>query len=130
MNIISVIDNLKGMVHLTPADESDVIAAEKELGVTFADDYRAYVLTYGQISAKGIELTGVTRFPRISVCNVTKDERECNERIPASMYVVESTGLEGVVILQDNSGKIYSVEPGTDPRHIFDSLSDYLRSLQ
>ena len=129
MKIIDVIENLKELRHLQPASEAEIEAAEQELGVTFAKDYREYVAAYGVISAFGVELTGVTHFPRLSVCNVTQMERESNNLIPSSMYVVDSTGLEGLVILQDQEGVIYSAAPNQEPKRIFDSLADYLESL-
>ena len=59
-----------------------IIEAEKELGVSFADDYTKYVEKYGVISARGIELTGVTAHERLSVVSVTKKERNMNSNIP------------------------------------------------
>ena len=68
-----------------------IIEAEKELGVSFADDYTKYVEKYGVISARGIELTGVTTHERLSVVSVTKKERNMNSNIPENMYVTMLT---------------------------------------
>ena len=46
--------------------------------------------------------------------------------LPSNMYVVESTGIEGIVILQDENGTIYSAAPNQEPQKIYDSLADYL----
>ena len=126
MNIVNVINNLEDMDHLLPACNEDVATAEKELGLTFAREYKEYVMEFGVVSANGKELTGITAFPRLNVVEVTKKEREYNENIPSNMYVVESTGLEGIVILQDESGAVYSSAPNQEPRKIYDSLADYL----
>ena len=68
-DIIQTINNLENMRFIKPTSMEQIIEAEKELGVNFADDY---VKKYGVISAKGIELTGVTNYERLSVVSVTK----------------------------------------------------------
>ena len=73
-DIIQIISNLEDMRFIKPASMEQIIEAEKELGVSFADDYTKYVEKYGVISARGIELTGVTTHERLSVVSVTKYE--------------------------------------------------------
>lgn len=129
-DIIKVIDNLTGMRHLSAAEKIDIITAEADLELNFAEDYKKYVSTYGLITANGIEITGVCKSPRLNVVNATLQEREMNPDIPGDMYVIESTGFEGMIILQDADGFIYSVVPNRKPEKIFDSLADYLLDLQ
>ena len=69
--ILMIMSNLEDLRFLKPATEAEVTAAEKELGVIFAEDYREYVLKYGVISGRGIELTGVTSAKRLDVVTVT-----------------------------------------------------------
>lgn len=71
-DIIQIISNLEDMRFIKPASMEQIIEAAKELGVSFADDYTKYVEKYGVISARGIELTGVTTHERLSVVSVTK----------------------------------------------------------
>ena len=103
-----------------------IIEAEKELGVNFANDYTRYVEKYGAISAKGIELTGVTICERLNVIPVTKRERNMNPNIPANMYVIENTAINGLISLQDETGKIYTVTPNETPKLSYNSLSEYI----
>lgn len=127
-DIIQIISNLEDMRFIKPASMEQIIEAEKELGVSFSDDYTKYVEKYGVISARGIELTGVTTHERLSVVSVTKRERELNSNIPANMYVIENIAIDGLVALQDETGKVYSVTPNGKPKLIYNSLSEYVEN--
>lgn len=129
-DIVETIQGLENLRHLRPATKTDILVAENTLGVQFADDFKTYVLLYGVITAKGVEITGIADSPRLSVVDVTMKERELNSNIPSDMYVIETTGIEGIIILQDQTGIIYSLSPSGTPKVIFPSLAGYLRSLQ
>lgn len=128
-DIIQIISNLEDVRFLKPASMEEILEAEKELGVRFADDYIKYVEKYGAISARGIELTGVTTHERLSVVAVTKKERELNLNIPANMYVIENIAIDGVIALQDETGKIYTITPNGNPKLKYNSLSEYVEKL-
>lgn len=125
-DIIQTISNLENMRFIKPASMEQIIEAEKELGVNFADDYTKYVEKYGAISAKGIELTGVTIYKRLSVVSVTKRERNMNPNIPTNMYVIENIAIDGLIALQDETGKVYTVTPNKTPKLSYNSLSEYI----
>ncbi len=125
-DIIQTINNLENMRFIKPASIEKIIEAEKELGVNFADDYIKYVKKYGVISAKGIELTGVTNYKRLSVVFITKKERNINPNIPANMYVIENIAIDGIIALQDETGKVYTVTPNETPKLSYNSLSEYI----
>lgn len=125
-DIIKTISNLENMRFIKPAPMEQIIKAEKELGVNFADDYTKYVEKYGAISAKGIELTGVTIYKRLSVVSITKKERNMNPNIPANMYVIENIAIDGLIALQDETGKVYTVTPNKTPKLSYNSLSEYI----
>lgn len=114
------------MRFIKPASIEQIIEAEKELGVNFADDYIKYVKKYGVISAKGIELTGVTNYKRLSVVFITKKERNINPNIPANMYVIENTAIDSLITLQDETGKVYTITPNETPKLSYNSLSEYI----
>ncbi len=126
-SIIDLIKNLKNVVYLGKVNYEEIENAEKTLNLKFSDEYKLYVSEFGVISAVGIELTGIISSPRLSVIEVTKREKECNENIPDNMYVIENTTLEGLIILQDQFGAIYSIMPNSSPKKIFNSLYEYLK---
>ena len=121
--ILMIMSNLEDLRFLKPATEAEVTAAEKELGVIFAEDYREYVLKYGVISARGIELTGVTTAKRLDVVTVTKAEREMAS-IPENMYVIENVAIDGIVVLQNTAGEVFSIAPLEPLKRICSSLSE------
>lgn len=125
-DIIQIISNLEDMRFIKPASMEQIIEAEKELGVSFADEYTKYVEKYGVISARGIELTGVTTHERLSVVSVTKKERNMNSNIPANMYVIENIAIDGIIALQDETGKVYTITPNGTPKLSYNSLSEYV----
>ena len=125
-DIIQTISDLENMRFIKPTPVEQIIEAEKELGVNFADDYTKYVKKYGVISAKGIELTGVTNYKRLSVVFITKKERNINPNIPANMYVIENTAIDSLIALQDETGKVYTVTPNKTPKLSYNSLSEYI----
>lgn len=124
--IIRLISDLEDMRHLMPASAAQVREAERALGLRFAPDYAAYVQTYGAISARGIELTGVTRHQRLSVAVVTQQERALNPLLPRHMYVIENIGIDGLLALQEESGRVYTIAPNQPPQPLCDSLCDYV----
>ncbi len=128
--ILTVISELKRMLHLSPATKMDVQKAEFDLGLSFSEEFKEYVLAYGVITAYRVEITGICSSKRLNVVDVTKAEREMNPYIPMDMYVIESTGYEGVIILQNAQGEIFSLVPHGVPKKIFESLADYLIDLQ
>ena len=125
-NIIQTINNLENMRFIKPASMEQIIEAEKELGLNFAEDYTKYLEKYGVISARGIELTGVTTCERLNVIYVTKRERNMNPNIPANMYVIENIAIDGLIALQDETGKVYTVTPNKTPKLSYNSLSEYI----
>lgn len=114
------------MRFIKPVSMEQIIKAEKELGVNFANDYIKYVKKYGAISAKGIELTGVTTCERLNVISVTKRERNMNPNIPTNMYVIANIAIDGLITLQDETGKVYTVTPNESPKLSHKSLSEYI----
>lgn len=125
-NIIQVISNLEDMRFIKAASADEIKKAESILGVEFARDYREYVSTYGVISARGVELTGITHHERLSVVCVTERERILNSNIPSDMYVIENIGIDGIVALQDKKGIIYTITPKGKPQKMCDSLVEYI----
>lgn len=125
-DIIQTINNLEDMRFIKPVSMEQIIKAEKELGLNFANDYIKYVKKYGTISAKGIELTGITTCERLNVISVTKRERNMNPNIPANMYGIENIAIDGIIALQDETGKVYTITPNGTSKLICNSLSEYI----
>jgi hypothetical protein len=105
---------------------SQVEECEAELELEFAPDFKEYLLKYGQLSIDASELTGVVGEPYLNVENLTKDERKYIPGEYADMYVIESLGVDGIVIWQATDGQVFQTIPGAIPEKIYDSFEEYL----
>ena len=105
----------------------DMIAdAEKELGISFADDFKDFLQAIGGCMCFGHEIKGITHDPNFDVIYATKEIRKSIDLVPHSWYVVEDTHMDGIVILQDKNGVIYQMSPNTMPTRIAKSLEHYI----
>lgn len=127
MSALSIlIKNASDFVSLQPADSLSIKAAENELGLHFAPDYKDYLSVFGVASFDGKELTGICKSERLSVVYSTKRVRQFYSLFPQKAYVIEDLGFDHVYIIQDSSGKVYSYGPSDSAKMIAESLQDYL----
>lgn len=107
---------------------SDVKSAESKLRVKFNDEFIKIQLQFGRFIGDGIELTTVaTKTQYSNVIDVTKKCRELNPEVPTDMYVIEDTGMNGIVIWQNTDGNVFMSKPNKGLRKICGSLSDYIK---
>jgi hypothetical protein len=126
--IIQVINSLSDLLPLKPATAIQITDAELQLRVSFASEYKEYLASFGAIMADGIELSGIAKSELRNVVSLTKREWELNPKVPHTMYVVENTCVDGIIIWQDTNGAIYQSTPNVEPKQIAISLSDYISS--
>lgn len=125
-DIVTVIKSLRNMRCLTPATEDAVKKAERDLNLSFADDYSTYLINFGVASGTGIELTGLIDSKRLNVVEVTKKARRLYKKFPDYAYVIENSGVNGMLIIQDGHGTIYSILPGGGAKRLCGSLAEYV----
>ncbi len=125
-DIITVIGGLNGLISLQGASKESVEYAEQTLGLSFAADYRRYLEKYGVISARHIEITGLTESKRLNVVDTTLTMRQKNQ-LPPDMYVVEDPGIEDILMLQNCKGEIFEFQ-NHQIKKVYNSLADYLLS--
>lgn len=126
-NIVDVIKALPGLLPLHGATYKEIDQAEAALGLHFAEDYEQYLVTFGAIVADGIELTGIANSAHRNVVNCTKKAWELNQNVNRKCYVLEDTGVDGIVIWQHVSGRVYATRPGGVPEKIAGSLCEYIQ---
>ncbi len=126
--IVEVINNLSSLLPMKPASDTQITDAELQLRVSFADEYKDYLSEFGAIMADGIELSGIAKAEHRNVVAMTKKERELNPKVPNTMYVIENTCVDGIIIWQDTKGMIYQTQPNTEPKKIADSMAEYVSS--
>lgn len=125
-SIVTTIQALPDLLSLKSASNTEITDAELQLKIRFSDEYKEYLSAFGAIVADGFELTGIAKSEHRDVVLVTKQEWALNTNVPHEMYVVESTGVDGIIIWQETSGKIYRTSPGTQPKEIAESLNNYI----
>lgn len=126
--IIEVINNLDNLLALKSATMDDVENVEIELALPLAEEYKEYLLKFGAIIADNVELTGIAKSKNRDVVQVTKREWAANNKISHKLYVVENIGIDGIIVWQDSSGKVYESRPNHGATQIADSLAEYLKS--
>lgn len=126
-HIVKIIQSLQNYRKAGKATKIEIVDAEISLRLNFSDEYKEYLEEFGAVSAYGMELTGLISVEYRNVVNVTKEEWELNLKIPHTMYVVENTFVDGIVIWQDTNGLIYQSTSGTEAKQIANSLAEYLQ---
>lgn len=126
-NIVDTIRSLPMLEQMGGVSRSDIVDAELQLRTSFSEEYKDYLLTFGAISAKSIELTGIIKAEYLNVVAVTKQEWELNVNVPHNMYVIENTYIDGIIIWQSTSGEIFKTTPGSAPKMIAPSLNVYIQ---
>ena len=124
-NIITKIKGTPNLYHATGCTTRQLKEAQNELGIEFPEEYIDYVKEYGAISFYGTEWTGLNVDGYLNVVEATKQERELNSTIPVDCFVVENQGIEGIIIISDGKGLIYSLQYG-NKKLLCESLLEYL----
>ena len=127
-SIIKVIKEIDDMIVGTGADNASIQAAEAALNLSFSEEYREYVRHYGCMSFDGRELTGISSIERFDVVAITQQQRKFYPDLPSEWYVIEQLNIDGIVIWQSDTGKIYQTMPYSAPEKICDSLSEYIEN--
>ena len=120
---------MKAFKARTPATNEQIANAEETLGLSFAKEYKEYLLEFGCASIYGHEFTGICKAARLDVVSVTTEQKNCFDGIPDDWYVIEETNIDGVVIWQNSGGKIYASAPKKLAEEIASSLADYLEQV-
>ena len=125
-DITTIINSLPDLLTLKKATEEMINAAEKELNLTFADEFKQYLKTFGAIIADGIELTGIANSEYRHVVPFTKESWILNPNVPHNFYVIEDLHVNGVIIWQDCLGKVYRSAPNAQLEVIANSMKQYI----
>lgn len=128
--IIDIVNSLPELLSTGAADGEAIKRAEKELNLKFASEYKEYLGEFGSVLADDIEITGIAKSKNRNVVAVTLREWELNPQVEHNLYVVENLGIDGIIIWQDESGRVYESTPNNKPKKIADSLADYIESHQ
>lgn len=127
MNIVEKIKKIDDLdiISNNGASEEQILRAEKRLELKFPEEYKDYVKEFGAISFLGNEWTGLNVDGYLNVVNMTEDERALNEFFPKKYFVIENIGVDRMLIISDEKGKIYTIQYDKI-KFLCNSLSEYL----
>ena len=126
MSVVEYIKNQTEAFYGPGSDKSIIEKSEILLKLSFSDEYKNYLNAVGIAAVNGHELTGISESERLNVADVTLRAKEQIE-VPDDFYVVEETGIDGIIIWQNSIGEIYATQPGLKTTKLNDSLLDYLQ---
>lgn len=124
--IVSTLKSFSDLLSQKPAKDAEISKAETLLSLSFAPEYREYLSEFGAAVVGSHELTGLSKSERLNVVDVTKREWDINPQVPHSMYVVENAAIDGIIVWQDATGKVFKSSPNCAPEEIAGSLVEYL----
>lgn len=123
--IIEKINTIENLYHAKGCTYKQINDAQEELGITFPDDYIDILREYGAISFYGTEWTGLNVDDYLNVVSVTKKEKAINSSFPADCFVLENQGIDGLVIICNETGEVFSLQYSKIEK-IHNSISNYL----
>ena len=126
MNIVEKIKAIPNLCHLKGCSTNQIKLAQRELDLEFPDEFIDYVKEFGAISFFGTEWTGLNVDGYLNVVDATKNERKLGKDFPKGYFVLENQAIDGILILVDNTGAVYSYQSGNKPMLICESMSEYL----
>ena len=128
----SIVDILRGKKYFVceqGATPAEIEHAQGTLGLTFAEDYRAYLEECGSASYEGHELTGISKDLNLDVVTVTANNIRSNPNVHMPLYVIEETHIDGIIIWQAPDKQIYQTGMGTKPVKIAENLAEYVNGV-
>ena len=126
--VINELEKKYKVYHANGVSLETIEVAEKELQLSFSEEYKTYLSLYGAISFSSHEFTGLGVNGYLNVVHATKKERSLDDNFPKNCILIENTGIDGILILQDKSGKVYSYENRKN-KEIAPSLKFYFESI-
>lgn len=123
--IIEKIKKIDKLYHAKGCTTKQIMEAQKELGLTFPDEYVDIIKEYGTISFYGTEWTGLNVDEYLNVVSVTKQEKEMNNAFPADCFVLENQGIDGLIVIANEAGQVFILQFSKIEK-IHDSISSYL----
>ncbi|MCB1614715.1 MAG: SMI1/KNR4 family protein [Pseudomonadales bacterium] len=127
LNTIKKIEEKFKLYKTKGASEEIIAEAERQLNLRFSEDYKKYLSMYGAISFGSTELTGLNIDCYANVVSVTLKEAQKNKFFPKGSIVLENTGVEGLLILQQPDGEVYEWQNGKKGAS-FRNLEEFLES--
>ena len=124
-SIVDKIKQIEGLSAIEGCSLKQLREAQKELEITFPDEYVDYVRNFGCIDFGSTEWTGLNIEGRLNTVFATKKEQSVNDDFPAGFFVLENLGIDAKLIIVNEAGKVYLLQY-EKKKLICNSISEYL----
>ncbi len=128
MAITEFIKEKSGVLFTGGVSVEKILEAENKLGVHFSEEYKEFLREFGAASFGDHEILGLGSSERLDVVASTIAEREKNAGCCfQKWYIVEMTGVDGIVIWQNRKGEVFINSCGRRPKKTALSIEEYLK---
>ncbi|MCM1141853.1 MAG: SMI1/KNR4 family protein [Muribaculum sp.] len=128
-NFVTYIKSLEKAHCSGPVSQGLIIKSESNLGVKFSNEYVLFLQNFGNMMYRHVEILGLNTNHIDDCVSYTVEAREEDESIPSDMYVIANAGIDGVLILQNTEGDVFSHYPFSECIKKASSLENFIRSL-
>ena len=114
-----------------PASQAQIEQAERELGITFSQEYRGYLLSAGVLSYESQETygLGVAEDSHLNIITALKDFRSI-KGFPVSYIPLVDIGDGHYYIYDNATQKVLSIAlPDLGTREVSTNMEDFLNGL-
>lgn len=124
-NIIEKLNSIKNLEKVGGCSTSQIKLAEKELNITFPNEYIEFLTEFGAIRFGSIEWFGLNVNGYLNVVEATKQEISVNKNFPLDSFVLEDLGIDAKLIIVNITGQVFLMQ--FDKKELLcNSLSEYL----
>lgn len=124
-NIIEKFNGIKNLEKVGGCSASQIELAEKELNISFPNEYIEFLKEFGTIRFSSKEWFGLNVNGYLNVVEATKQERSINKNFPLDSFVLEDLGIDAKLIIVNEKGQVFLIQ--IDKKELLcNSLSEYL----
>lgn len=127
-NIVNTIESFKRKRFTGSISAESIANAEKTLNTCIAPEYKEVLLKFGSLFVKGEEFLGIDS-ENYDIVTATTEARKEDKDFPKDAYVIENAAIDGILIVQKNTGEILSYQPNGKLQPLANNLEEYLLSL-
>ena len=105
-NIIEKLNGIKNLEKVGGCSASQIELAEKELNISFPNEYIEFLKEFGTIRFSSKEWFGLNVNGYLNVVEATKQERSVNKNFPLDSFVLEDLGIDAKLIIVNEKGQV------------------------
>ncbi len=121
-----IVREYEDFVSLGEVSESEIKAAETELGIEFDSEYKAFIKAYGAASANAHEFMGICKSKRLNIIAGTSKARKQNANVPDDLYLIEDVGVDKILTWQNKKGELFQTVGKSEPEKLEVDLCEYV----